>query len=180
MKSRRRFLFVCSAIWMAALVVPKSILARAALPLRRKKSLEDLSCETFAGHLNTPFRIHADAGRSIQVKLDEVKLRQDTPLQPGQRPRGDAGNEKFSLFFSGRRGELLGQDTYTFEHEALGQFDLFIVPIFTRNPRKIDYEAVFNRPYKRGTPQEQDDARGGVPIYGAAGATQLESNRTNS
>ena len=153
MQSRRSFLSVCSAISAAALVFPKGLLARAALPSWRQASLEDLSCETFAGQLNTTFWIQAAPARSIAVKLDEVRLRRDKPLQPGQRPAGDAGNEKFSLFFTGRRSEMLPQETYTFEHGALGRFDLFIVPVGTRNPHKIYYEMVFNRPRKSGTPR---------------------------
>jgi hypothetical protein len=149
MQSRRKFLSACTAVSAAALVFPKTILARAVLPLWRQRSLEDMSCETFAGQLNTTFWIRAAPARSIQVKLVEVERRQDRPLKPGQRPPGDAGNEKFSLFFSGHRSELLPQDNYTFEHESLGRFDLFIVPIGTRNPRKITYEMVFNRP-RRG------------------------------
>jgi hypothetical protein len=176
MQSRRRFLSVSSAISMAALVFPKGLLARAALPSWRQASLEDLSCETFAGQLNTTFWIHAAPARSIPVKLDEVRRRPDKPLQPGQRPPGDAGNEKFSLFFSGLRRELLPQDTYTFEHETLGRFDLFIVPVGTRNPHKINYEMVFNRPRQSGTPRQQWDARGGVAGGGAGRATQEQSH----
>jgi len=176
MQSRRSFLSVCSAISMAAVVFPRGLLARAALPTWRQTSLEDLSCERFAGQLNTPFWIHAAPARSVRVKLDEVRRRPDKPLQPGRRPPGDSGNEKFSLFFSGLRSELVPQDTYTFEHEALGQFDLFIVPVFTRNPHKISYEMVFNRPRRSGTARKSWDAWGGVPGAGAVGAGQEESH----
>ncbi len=175
MQSRRKFLSVCSAVSTAALVFPKAILAKAALPSWRQTSLEDLSCEMFAGHLNTTFWIHAPPGRSIPVNLVEVRRRPDKPLKPGQRPPGDAGNEKFSLFFSGLRRELLPQETYAFQHEALGRFDLFIVPIVTRNPLKIDYETVFNRPRKSGTQRNQWDAHGGVPGSGAVGPSQQDS-----
>ena len=176
MQSRRKFLSVCSAVSTAALVFPKAILARAALPSWRQTSLEDLSCEMFAGQLNTTFWIHAPPGRFMPVNLVEVRRRPDKPLQPGQRPPGDAGNEKFSLFFSGLRSELLPQETYAFQHEVLGRFDLFIVPIVTRNPHKIDYETVFNRPRQRGTQPQQWEARGRVPGSGAAGASQQDSH----
>jgi hypothetical protein len=179
MQSRRKFLSVCSALSAAALVFPKTILAGAVLPLWRQRSLEDMSCETFAGQLNTTFWIHAAPARSIQVKLVEARPRQDRPLKPGQRPPGDAGNEKFSLFFSGHRSELLPQNTYTFEHEALGRFDLFIVPVGTRNPLKITYQMVFNRPRRRGTPRQPWDARSGVPGGGGVSAMlQKPHNKT--
>ena len=172
MQSRRKFLSACSAISLAALVLPKTILARTSLPSWRPASLEDLSCETFAGQLNTPFWIQAPPARAIQVTLVEVRRRPAKPLPPGRRPPADAGNEKFSLFFSGLRSELLPQDTYTFEHETLGRFNLFIVPIVTRDPRKIDYEMVFNRPRKSGTPRQQWDAPDGDGV----GARQQDSN----
>ena len=82
----------------------------------------------------------------ITVTLTEVKMRPEKPLQPGRRPPSDAGHEKFSLFFSGSRGDLLEQNLYSVAHETLGRFDLFLVPIYTRNPAKIDYQAVVSRP----------------------------------
>lgn len=73
-------------------------------------------------------------------------MRPEKPLKPGRRPPPDAANERFSLIFSGSKDELLEQNTYPCEHQALGRFDIFIVPIFRRNPAKMDYEAVVNRP----------------------------------
>ena len=80
-----------------------------------------------------------------QWRSFQVLLRADRPVKPGKRPPPDAGNEKFSLVFSGSRAELLPQDTYAFDHQTLGRFDVFIVPVNTRNPAKIDYQAVVNR-----------------------------------
>jgi hypothetical protein len=125
------------------------ILAESTLPARPQSTAEALNFENFAAQLNTTFQIHAEEGHSILVKLGQANLRPDPPLKPGQCPPGDAGNEKFSLFFRGRRSELLEQNTYRFQHEALGRFELFIVPVFTRNAAKIDYEAVINRPRDR-------------------------------
>jgi hypothetical protein len=131
---------------MAALAAPTRILAEAVRPLWRQKSLQELGSGDFSRQLNTTFRIHATPGRSIEVKLDEVRVKRVKPLKPGQRPPGDAGNEKFSLFFVGRRSELFAQDTYTIEHDVLGQFDVFIVPIWTRHPATMDYQVVVNHP----------------------------------
>lgn len=164
-------MFDCSAISLAALSAPAKILAEAAMPLARQNPLKDLTCQAFAEQLNTTFRICASPAQSIEVKLVEVTVKQDRPLKPGQGPRRDAGNERFSLIFSGRRSELLGQNTYTFEHEVLGKFVFFIVPVFTRDPRKIDYQLVVNRPRKDGCPRALLDGRGEVAIYGPAGAT---------
>jgi hypothetical protein len=147
LSTRRQFLFAGCAVPLVALTAPARVLAETILlPARRPAAAADLGFESFARQLNTTFRIRADSGRSILVRLDEARLQPEQPVPPGRRPPGDAGSEKFSLIFTGRRGELLEQNTYRFEHEALGQFEFFIVPVFTRNPAKIDYEAVVNRP----------------------------------
>src|ERR1700733_10220155 len=130
----------------AALASPGVVVAESTAPFWKKRSLREIPCSAFASQLNTPFRIQAASGGTIKVTLAEVKVRPEKPLKPGRRPPPDAGNEKFSLVFSGSRGELLAQDTYPFEHPTLGRFDLFIVPVFTRNLAKINYEGVVNRP----------------------------------
>ena len=110
------------------------------------RSLHELPCSALASQVNTRFRIQAESGSLIEVTLAEVKMRREKPLKAGCRPPPDAGNEKFSLFFSGSRAELLPQNTYTVAHEALGQFSVFLVPIYTRSSDKIDYQVVVNRP----------------------------------
>jgi hypothetical protein len=139
----------------AALTAPTAVLAETAAPLWKKRSLHEISCSALAGQLNTPFRIEAESGRAIQVTLAEVRMRQEKPLKPGRRPPPDAGNEKFSLFFSGSRGDLLPQNTYSVAHGTLGRFDVFLVPICTRNPAKIDYQAVVSRPRKQFAKENQ-------------------------
>ena len=92
------------------------------------------------------FHVHSAPGRVVELKLVEAALDRPRP-QHGRRPPPDAYNEKFSLIFSGPRAELLPQDVFTLEHPRLGRMDLFLVPIFTRNPQKMDYEVIFNRPH---------------------------------
>ncbi len=128
-----------------AMVAPIGVCADTNFPTPPRKSLEDLNCAAFAAQQNTIFRICAAPNRVVTVKLDEVRVAQEPPPRPGKPPLPDAGNEKFSLIFSGTRGDLLEQETYVFEHEILGRMSFFIVPVFTRNPEKIDYEAVINR-----------------------------------
>lgn len=146
MSTRRKFLLDCSAITAAALVAPVEVIAQTVAPGRRCKSPGELSYSAFAEQLNTPFRIWASPTRTVTVQLAEVSLARSKLSRPGRRPPPDAAHEKFSLIFSGSRRDLLEQDSYEFEHETLGRFTFFIVPIFTRNPEKMDYEAVINRP----------------------------------
>jgi hypothetical protein len=144
--SRRKFLVHCTAISAAAVLTPGLTLAAGVPPVRRPLSWEEMDGATFAQELHTPFRIHAGPARSILVTLEEVRFQPAAPLSRGRHSPAEAGGETFSLIFSGRRSELLGQETYAIEHAHLGRFELFIVPVFTRNPAKIDYAAVINRP----------------------------------
>jgi hypothetical protein len=145
MSTRREFIIRCSTL-TAGMLVPMGALAETAFRPRRQRGVEELSCSAFAGQLNTPFRIRAGCTRHVTVKLVEVRVTPEPLLSPGRRPPSDAANEKFSLIFSGSRRDLLEQEIYLFEHETLGRFSFFIVPIFTRNLDKINYEAVINRP----------------------------------
>ena len=52
--------------------------------------------------------------------------------------------ESFSIMFRGPSGAFLPQAIYRFHHDAIGMFDLFIVPI-RQDERGLYYEAVFNR-----------------------------------
>jgi hypothetical protein len=56
--------------------------------------------------------------------------------------------ERFSIFFRGPHGMLLEQKIYTFEHDKMGTFDMFIVPIGV-DEDGYTYEAVFNRVIKK-------------------------------
>ena len=48
----------------------------------------------------------------------------------------------FALVFRGPAGDVLPQGTYHVEHDALGAFDLFLVPIGA-DADGVRYEAVF-------------------------------------
>ena len=53
------------------------------------------------------------------------------------------GMERFSVFFQGPGDLQLPQNTYRLEHEQMGAFDIFLVPI-TGDQQGFRYEAVFN------------------------------------
>ena|ERR1041385_6704101 len=95
-----------------------------------------LTEEGFTKNLNTMFRIRADASTPVELRLVEVK---------GYAKKGDEapGMERFSLFFSGPGHCLLPQKTYAMEHDQMGVFDLFLVPV-SRDETGFMYEAVFN------------------------------------
>lgn len=92
-----------------------------------------LAHETFAKYLNNKFMISLGDSNTVETELIEVGERLLTPHQ-----------ERFSIIFQGPAASALAQGTYSFTHEGMGTFDLFIVPI-GYDSNSIRYEAVFNR-----------------------------------
>ena len=95
--------------------------------------LDKVTRETFAEHLNTRFRTTSQAGAPLEVELIEVKAGRSTPRQ-----------DQFSLLFRGPQDVPLQQGMFRFEHDQMGAFDLFLVPVRT-DEHGFYYEAVFNR-----------------------------------
>ncbi len=94
---------------------------------------ETLSKTFFSESMNTKFHVHTDSGETLDLELFELKDGFSTPRQ-----------EQFSIQFRGPGNFILPQKTYSMEHDRIGQFDLFIVPI-GRDKNGSYYEAVFNR-----------------------------------
>ncbi len=93
----------------------------------------ELSYETFATNLNTTFKIHVDDGEIVQAVLAKIS---ELLISPGQ--------ERFSVVFRAPNQPFLSQGMRRLEHDQIGAFDLFLVPI-GRDEQGIQYEAVFNR-----------------------------------
>lgn len=98
--------------------------------------LTELNEDTFARHLNTKFYVPLE---DKKVELELVKVISDK----GELDKIE-GVDRFSIYFTGPVDSFLQQRIYTFEHEALGQMEIFIVPI-ARQDDKYHYEAVFSR-----------------------------------
>jgi hypothetical protein len=95
--------------------------------------LETLTRETFAENLNTRFRVMPEGADAIEAELIEVKPGRSTPRQ-----------DQFSLLFRAPQDVPLQQGVYRLEHEKIGTFDLFLVPV-RKDEQWFYYEAVFNR-----------------------------------
>lgn len=106
--------------------------------------LEELRFSTFADQLNTVFRVLSESGPAVDLELIEAKQQATNPSARGM----DATYEKFSLIFSGALEAPLGQQIYPFEHPKIGRFEIFIVPVLSKDPKKLHYQAIFNRPVK--------------------------------
>jgi hypothetical protein len=96
----------------------------------------ELTEKEFSKHVKTKFRATLDAETEIDLELYGVKSYL-------ARPEDQQGMERFSVFFRGPTKPFLPQHTYSFSHDAMGAFDLFLVPI-QPDGEGARYEAVFN------------------------------------
>lgn len=104
--------------------------------------VENFVKDTFEPHLNTTFRVSLGATRAPDLELIEVSdLRIKNP-------------KNFSLLFRGPNDLYLPQQSYTFEHEQIGAFDLFITPV-GRDEDGTYFEAIFNRVLKSWSGRER-------------------------
>jgi hypothetical protein len=93
----------------------------------------ELTYEAFAKTAHTKFMVQVDDTNKLELELIEVT---DQKLTGNQ--------EEFTLTFRGTNDCFLGQGTRLFEHDQIGTFVLFIVPV-NQNSSGFYYEAVFNR-----------------------------------
>ena len=148
MRNRRQFLKDFSGFGMAATLMPGAVLAegirfRSRLRLRLIP-LDELTFGALASHLHGLFTVYADTSTAVEMQLIEATPSVHPSPEALQAP--DAGNEKFSLVFCGPQDPLLPQSIYLFEHEEVGRFGMFVVPILSRDPDHYYYQAIFNRP----------------------------------
>jgi hypothetical protein len=146
MSTRRKFLRDCSTVVAALALAPLSSLGRSVLAGGNFQSLEQMSYLVLAGQINTLFRVRVSPRQVVELKLLKAPLARATPSVPGRRAAGDAGNEKFSLIFSGPKETLLASAIHRFEHRQLGRFEMYIGQVGTQDATSVRYEAGFNRP----------------------------------
>ncbi len=96
--------------------------------------LQDLTPASFEALMGTPFRIHFGGADPLEVVLYEVARHEQ---HPGPRP------QPFSAYFRGPYPPVLPQMIYKVEHDRLGAFELFLVPLGP-DGQGMRYEAVFN------------------------------------
>jgi hypothetical protein len=95
-------------------------------------TLDELTAEVFRPHLNDAFQM-----RSGPDTLDVVLIAVDN-----LRPRPAGTRQPFSLVFRGPMTPVWAQHIYRLSHAALGEFDIFFVPIGP-DDMGLQYEAVF-------------------------------------
>lgn len=92
-----------------------------------------LTKRMFEENLNTRFWLIEEGLEPYPMDLVECVNGHSTPRQ-----------EQFSLRFRGERAQIFPQRIYVLKHNAIGEFELFLVPIGRDNTGTF-YEAVFNR-----------------------------------
>ena len=95
-----------------------------------------LTADEFSKHLNTNFRTTDPDGTQAVLELAEVKVYTSKHEE-------QTGMERFSLYFTGPVEPFLPQMSYAFQHDLMGDFEMFLVPL-SRNQSGSRYEAVFN------------------------------------
>jgi Domain of unknown function (DUF6916) len=95
-----------------------------------------LTEKEFSKHVNTKFRVDLDAENSVDLELTEVKGYLSKPNE-------QTGMERFSAYFLGPSEHYLPQKSYTFQHDQMGEFEIFLVPV-SQIDQGFRYEAVFN------------------------------------
>jgi hypothetical protein len=95
--------------------------------------IEKLTKAMFSENLNTKFRIYPEGSEPFEVELIELTEVNTSPRQ-----------EQFSLLFRGPLNIFLNQSIYKMEHDQIGTFELFLVPI-RQDQDGFYYEAIFNR-----------------------------------
>jgi hypothetical protein len=139
--SRRQFVKAASLLTLAvgapvkaagALSWPNTLLGSNNI----SESSTFLNMQSFSRCLGTNFFVKDSNSKATALKLIEV--------HNWQHNSDSKGKECFSLIFRATDTTRLFQNTYAVEHNSLGSFQLFVVPI-RRNHNARYYEAVFNR-----------------------------------
>jgi len=140
--SRAAFLKACGAILLGAGVDARALLGDGAPPSGAAQPApagspiqwHNADAERFRQQLNTPFDIRSADGtraRLILAKVVERPMTKDVA--------------QFSLIFHAPPATTAPQGIYAARHHALGDFDLFTVPIGAPNSRRTLYQACFSR-----------------------------------
>lgn len=105
----------------------------------RRIMLGEVTVSVFGEHIGTAFRVHPESGGTLNIELIEATSLTSRTVAT----RAPARREPFSLLFRGPAEPALPQRIYSFEHDTLGRFELFLVPIGP-DEKGMRYEAVFN------------------------------------
>jgi hypothetical protein len=109
------------------------------------EQLDYLTQSSFTPYVNTQFRVYLSPSSVRGLKLMEVS--DFLATLPKSESKGSLNKtEGFSLLLTLPPGKSFEQDTYLIEHDALGNFYMFLVPVGEKGKKGFDYyEAVVYR-----------------------------------
>jgi len=98
--------------------------------------LDKLTLDSFTPHKGTTFQLEVADGENLELELIEAN-----PM--GAKPK--EGRQAFSCVFRGPEDAHLPQQIYPLQHEALGEMQVFLVPLGPAGKETPGflYEAVF-------------------------------------
>ncbi len=89
------------------------------------------------------FESHQKDEFSIQFKQDQPDSCQVKEITISNAPANENGEQQFSVVFKNSDPTVFEQGVYQVSHAQLGDFDLFLVPVYG-NDSEVHYEAVFS------------------------------------
>ena len=97
------------------------------------------TAEAFRPHVDTTFLVQSETGARVALRLASVVERSHC-----------ARAEQFSMNFHAPDDTACLEGICAFDHQVLGRFDLFIVPVGAATVRPMVYEACFSRMVSHG------------------------------
>ncbi len=94
--------------------------------------LKTITKEDFDPHINSNFRLKMDQSRDIDFQLVETSSSSSENI------------DAFKILFKGPVDTIYPQRIYKLEHGAMGDMEIFIVPI-KKDDTGVYYESVFSR-----------------------------------
>ena len=94
---------------------------------------DSLTHEAFAQNVNTKFHVSTEDANQVELELAEVSELKQLKA-----------HDQFAVVFRGPLKFFMAQGIRSFDHDKLGRFELFFVPI-RQDAEGFYYEAVFNR-----------------------------------
>lgn len=94
--------------------------------------LKNMTKAVFDENINTKFCVNAENGESVELELVKVVEKKTAVV------------ETISLIFKGTDENILNDNTYTFEHDEMGLFKLFISP-YMHKEDSIYYDVIISK-----------------------------------
>jgi hypothetical protein len=138
--TRRKFLTACGATLAVSVTGHWAHVARTVIG-RKHWMASELTLEFFEKHVGETFTVSHEQTGDVDLKLART-MDVHTPFK---KHHGTPAMEAFAVHFEGPTDKPLHQATFRFAHPEAGTFDLFMVPVVSRDPGVRRYEVAISR-----------------------------------